>query len=88
MNDMDSKGWFLDRVLSDWEYKEVYVNGKCVYSVESDTEVTLSAVKERLETLSSIGVVSWKQVTITPYINKKGIDDGVIIKFEFGVSFW
>ena len=85
---MTNKVWFLDSVLSDWDYKEVYVNGRCVYSVEGDTSITLRSVKERLESISSICVVSWKQVNITPYVNKNGDDDGVVVKFEFDVSFW
>ena len=85
---MTDKTHFLDSVLSDWNYKEVYVNGKCVYSVASDTETTLNEVRNKLESIGKLCPVTWKQIIITPYENSRGEDDGVIIKFEFEIKFW
>lgn len=85
---MTDKVWFLNNVLSEWEYKEVYVNGRCVYSVDGDTEVTLNNVKEMLEAFSKLCVVSWRQIHVTPYKNGSGVEDGVVVRFEFEVSFW
>lgn len=38
---------FFDAVLTDWNYKEIYVNNVCVYSVASDTSVTMTDLKQK-----------------------------------------
>ena len=37
---------FFDSVLSEWNYKEVYVNNVCVYSVASDVSITIPDFKK------------------------------------------
>ena len=39
---------FFEGVLSEWNYKGVYVNNVCVYSVKSDTSITLKDLKEKI----------------------------------------
>jgi hypothetical protein len=75
---------FFDSVLSDWNYKEVYVNDICIYSVASDTQVTMRDFRERLTSINNVTSVVWKGISITPF----DTDDGVVLKFHIGVEFW
>ena len=70
---------FLDAVLSDWNYKEVYVNNVCVYSVRSDVSVTMNDLKQKIYTIENKGMsIKWSSINITPYDEA----DGVIIHFN------
>ena len=70
---------FLDAVLSDWNYKEVYVNNVCVYSVKSDVSVTMTDLKDKINMIENKGMsIKWSSIDITPYDNA----DGVIIHFN------
>lgn len=75
---------FFDCVLSDWNYKEVYVNQVCIYSVDSDVSVTIKDFKEKLDNLLKIVSVKWESVNIIPFDDA----DGVAIKFNINVEFW
>ena len=75
---------FFDCVLSDWNYKEVYVNQVCIYSVTSDVSVTIKDFKEKLDELLKIVSVKLESVNITPF----DTTDGVAIKFNIKVEFW
>lgn len=74
---------FFNNVLSNWNYKEIYVNNKCIYSVNSDTEYTISNFNKKIEVMDQICPISWKSINIIPFD-----DSGVIIKFELEVGFW
>ena len=70
---------FFDAVLSDWNYKEIYVNNVCVYSVASDTSVTMTDLKEKINTIENKSMsIKWSSIDITPYDNA----DGVVIHFN------
>lgn len=70
---------FFDMVLTDWNYKEIYVNNVCVYSVKSDTSVTMTDLKEKIDTIENKGMsIKWSSIDITPCDNT----DGVIIHFN------
>ena len=70
---------FFDTVLTDWNYKEVYVNNVCVYSVKSDVFVTIAEFKKKLDRIYGDDMcVRWSSVNITPYDDS----DGVIIHFN------
>lgn len=75
---------FFDSVLSDWNYKEVYVNDICIYSVVSGTQVTMRNFRERVTSINTVTAVVWKGISITPF----DADDGVVLKFHIGVEFW
>ena len=71
---------FFDAVLTDWNYKEIYVNNVCVYSIASDVPITISDFKKKLDRIYAEDMcVRWSGVNITPYDNT---DDGVIIHFN------
>lgn len=74
--------WF-ENVLSDWDYKEVYVNDRCIYSVDSDVETRICDFTARMKNLIGLTSVKWKSVNITPYKNS-----GVVIRFEVEVGLW
>ena len=70
---------FFDSVLSDWNYKEVYVNNVCVYSIKSDVSITISDFKKKLDHIHAEGMCArWSSINITPYDDY----DGVIIHFN------
>ena len=70
---------FFDAVLSDWNYKEVYVNNVCVYSVKSDTSITLKDLKEKICMIENKDMsIRWSSIDITPHDDT----DGVIIHFN------
>ena len=70
---------FFDTVLSDWNYKEIYVNNVCVYSVKSDTSITLDNLKEKIHMIENKDMsIRWSSINITPYNST----DGVIIHFN------
>lgn len=70
---------FFDNVLSDWNYKEVYVNNVCVYSVKSDTSITMLDLKDKILTIENTAMsIKWSSIDITPYDDT----DGVIIHFN------
>jgi hypothetical protein len=74
---------FFDAVLSDWNYKEIYVNNVCVYSVKSDTSITMTDLKEKIYMIENKGMsIKWSSIDITPYDNA----DGVIIHFNTVVN--
>ena len=75
---------FFNNVLSDWNYKEIYVNGECIYSVNSDTTHTISSFTKKVETIDRLCPISWKCINIIPFDDH----DGVVIKFELEVGFW
>lgn len=75
---------FFNNVLSDWNYKEIYVNDKCIYSVNSDTTHTISNFNKKVEAIDQLCPISWKCINITPFDDH----DGVVIKFELEVGFW
>ena len=71
---------FFDTVLTDWNYKEVYVNNVCIYSVASDVSITVSDFKKKLDRIYAEDMcVRWSSINITPYDN---CNDGVIIHFN------
>lgn len=70
---------FLISVLSEWNYKEVYVNNVCVYSVNSDTSITLNDLKEKICMIENKDMsIRWSSIDITPYDKT----DGVTIHFN------
>ena len=70
---------FFDAVLSDWNYKEIYVNNVCVYSAASDTSVTMTDLKEKINTIENKSMsIKWSSIDITPHDDT----DGVIIHFN------
>lgn len=77
--DMD----LFNQVLSDWEYKEVYINDECIYSVNSDTEFTIKNFIIKLHHVEEYCSIALKSINIIPYEK-----DGVTIKFEIEVGFW
>ena len=65
---------FFDAVLSDWNYKEIYVNNVCVYSVASDMSVTMTDLKEKINTIENKSMsIKWSSIDITPYDNADGV---------------
>lgn len=71
---------FFDTVLTDWNYKEVYVNSVCIYSVASDVSITISDFKKKLDRIYAEDMcVRWSSINITPYDDHH---DGVIIHFN------
>ena len=40
---------FFNSVLGDWNYKEIYVNNECIYSVRSDTAHTIGNFIKKVE---------------------------------------
>lgn len=73
----------FNQVLSDWEYKEIYINDECVYSVNSDTEFTIKNFITKLHHVEEYCSIALKNINIMPYEK-----DGVTIKFEIEVRFW
>ena len=74
--DMD----FFDTVLTDWNYKEIYVNSVCIYSVASDVSITIADFKKKLDRIYAEDMcVKWSSINITPYDD---YNDGVIIHFN------
>ena len=70
---------FFEDVLSEWNYKEVYVNNVCVYSVKSDTSITLKDLKEKICMIENKDMsIRWSSIDITPHDDT----DGVIIHFN------
>lgn len=70
---------FFDSVLTDWNYKEVYVNNVCIYSVASDVSITISDFKKKLDRIYNEDMcVRWSSINITPYDD----NDGVIVHFN------
>jgi hypothetical protein len=77
---------FFDTVLSDWNYKEVYVNNVCIYSVASDVSFTISDFKKKMDHIHAQDMcVRWSSINVTPY---DGNDGGVIIHFNTVVDFF
>ncbi len=75
---------FFNSVLGDWNYKEIYVNNECIYSVRSDTAHTIGNFIKKVEAIDQLCPLSWKSINIIPFDNH----DGVVIKFELEVGFW
>ena len=70
---------FFEDVLAEWNYKEVYVNNVCVYSVKSDTSITLKDLKEKICMIENKDMsIRWSSIDITPHDDA----DGVIIHFN------
>ena len=70
---------FFDMVLSDWNYKEIYVNNVCVYSVESDTSITINDLKQKIYMIENKDMsIKWSSINITPH----DASDGVVIHFN------
>ena len=59
--------------------KRVYVNNVCVYSVKSDTNITLKDLKEKICIIENKDMsIRWSNIDITPHDDT----DGVIIHFN------
>ena len=70
---------FFNGVLSEWNYKEIYVNNVCVYSVKSDTSITLKDLREKICMIENKDMsIRWSSIDINPYDDT----DGVIIHFN------
>lgn len=79
---------FLSAVLADWNYKEIYMDGTCVYSVTQDVSITVSDILNKLKDIHKheIGTVYWHSVEVLPYPDEHR--DGVILSFRTETKLW
>ena len=77
---------FLECVLSDWNYKQIIINGETVYDVNHDVSIGLNEFYEKCKKLQPLVTLYWTDIKITPYENFKA--DGVCISFTIGADIW
>lgn len=79
---------FLSAVLADWNYKEIYMDGACVYSITQDVSTTVSDILHKLKEIhkQELGTVYWHSVEILPYPDERR--DGVILSFRTETKLW
>lgn len=79
---------FFSAVLADWNYKEIYIDGTCVYCVTQDVSITVSDILHKLKEIykQELGTIYWHSVEILPYPDEH--HDGVIISFRTEAKLW
>lgn len=76
---------FLENVLSDWNYKQIIINGKTIYDTNRDVVTTLNDFYNKCKELEPLVNLYWTDINITPATDYK---EGVCISFNIGADIW